>query len=99
MPSCHMTPAISALRAWADAAIEHQDMTNAHGDCTLTLLAGELSPTDEEAREDPCNAFLRWQTLLHDRLHAIREQGDLRPRPTSTNCPWCCLRRCRAAVS
>jgi tetracycline repressor-like protein len=54
-------------------------MNDGRGDCTLTLLAGELSPTDEEAREDLCNAFLRWQTLLHDGLHAMRERGDLRP--------------------
>ena len=56
-----MTPSISALRAWADAAIEHRDMNNGRGDRTLTLLAGELSPTDEEARGDLCNDFLRWR--------------------------------------
>ena len=25
------------------------------------------------------HVFLRWQTLLHDGLHAMREPGDLRP--------------------
>jgi TetR/AcrR family transcriptional regulator, transcriptional repressor for nem operon len=68
-----------ALRAWADAAVEHQEGMGGRGDCTLTSLAGELSPTDEQAREDLCNAFLRWQSLLHNGLRAMRERGDLRP--------------------
>ena len=28
---------------------------------------------------DLCNAFLRWRSLLHDGLRAMRERGDLRP--------------------
>ena len=68
-----------ALRAWADAAIEHQKHLSGRGDCTLTSLAGELSPTDEQTREDLCNAFQRWQSLLYDGLKAMRERGDLRP--------------------
>ncbi|WP_374271221.1 hypothetical protein [Actinoplanes sp. M2I2] len=61
------------MRAWADAAIEHQEHDSGRGDCTLTSLAGELSPTDEQAREDLCDAFLRWQGLLHYGLRAMRE--------------------------
>lgn len=67
-----------ALRAWADAAIENQEH-NARGDCTLASLAGELGPADEQSREDLCNVFLRWQSVLHDGLQAMRERGDLRP--------------------
>ena len=68
-----------ALRAWADAAIEDQERNSGRGDCTLTSLAGELGPADEQTREDLCNAFLRWRSLLHDGLRAMRERGDLRP--------------------
>ncbi|WP_433720213.1 TetR/AcrR family transcriptional regulator [Actinoplanes sp. CA-051413] len=68
-----------ALRAWADAAIEHQEHNSGRGECTLTSLAGELGPTDEATREDLCNAFQRWQSLLHDGLQAMRERGELRP--------------------
>lgn len=68
-----------ALRAWADAAIEHQERNSGRGDCTLTSLAGELGPVDEQAREDLCHAFQRWQSLLHDGLRAMRQRGDLRP--------------------
>jgi TetR/AcrR family transcriptional repressor of nem operon len=68
-----------ALQAWADAAVEHQKRNSGRGDCTLTSLAGELSPTDEQTREDLCNAFQRWQSLLYDGLKAMRERGDLRP--------------------
>ncbi|GAA3917201.1 TetR/AcrR family transcriptional regulator [Actinoplanes auranticolor] len=68
-----------ALRAWADAAIEHQEHNSGRGECTLTSLAGELSPSDEQTREDLCNAFQRWQSLLHDGLRAMRERGELRP--------------------
>jgi TetR/AcrR family transcriptional repressor of nem operon len=78
-PIMGILDSFDALRAWADAAIENQEINNGRGDCTLTLLAGELSPTDELAREDLCNAFLRWQTLLHSGLRAMRERGDLRP--------------------
>ena len=68
-----------ALQAWADAAIEHQEHDNGRGDCTLTSLAGELSPTDDQTRRHLCDVFLRWQSLLHNGLHAMRERGDLRP--------------------
>jgi TetR/AcrR family transcriptional regulator, transcriptional repressor for nem operon len=68
-----------ALRAWADAAVEHQESTGGRGDCTLTSLAGELTPADEQAREALCNAFQRWQSILHDGLRAMRDRGELRP--------------------
>lgn len=68
-----------ALRAWADAAIDNQEHHSGRGECTLTSLAGELAPVDEQTREDLCNAFQRWQSLLHDGLRAMRERGDLRP--------------------
>ena len=68
-----------ALRAWADAAIDNEENDSARGECTLTSLAGELAPVDEETREDLCNAFQRWQSLLHGGLRAMRERGDLRP--------------------
>ena len=67
------------LRAWADAAVEHQEHNSGRGGCTLTSLAGELGPADEQTREDLCNGFRRWQSLVHDGLQAMRERGDLRP--------------------
>lgn len=67
-----------ALRAWADAAVEHQERNSGRGECTLTSLAGELGPADEQARADLCNGFQRWQSLVHDGLLAMRERGDLR---------------------
>ena len=83
-----------------DVAIDYQDMDNGRGDCTLTLLAGELSSTDEEAREDLCNAFLRWQTLLHDGRQAMLERGDLRPETDLDELSMVLLTaRCRAAAS
>jgi TetR/AcrR family transcriptional regulator, transcriptional repressor for nem operon len=68
-----------ALRAWADAAVEHQEHNSGRGGCTLTSLAGELGPADEQTREDLCNGFQRWQSLVHDGLRAMRDRGDLRP--------------------
>lgn len=68
-----------ALRAWADAAVENQEHNSGRGECTLTSLAGELNPADDQTREDLCNAFQRWQSLLHDGLRAMRDRGDLRP--------------------
>ena len=70
---------VDALRAWADAAVEHQEHNSGRGGCTLTSLAGELGPADEQTREDLCNGFQRWQSLVHDGLRAMRDRGDLRP--------------------
>jgi TetR/AcrR family transcriptional regulator, transcriptional repressor for nem operon len=67
-----------ALRAWADAAIERQEQNEGRGECTLGSLAAELSVTDEESREDLNRGFLRWQSLLHDGLLAMRDRGELR---------------------
>jgi TetR/AcrR family transcriptional repressor of nem operon len=68
-----------ALRAWADAAVEHQEHNGGRGECTLTSLAGELGPADDQTRADLCNGFLRWRSLVHDGLRAMRERGALRP--------------------
>lgn len=78
-PIMGVLDSFDALRAWADAAIEHQEHNGGRGDCTLTSLAGELGPADEQAREELCNAFDRWRTLLHDGLKAMRERGELDP--------------------
>ncbi|MFI5952200.1 TetR/AcrR family transcriptional regulator [Cryptosporangium sp. NPDC051539] len=67
-----------ALRAWADAAIERQAQNDGQGECTLGSLAGELSASDEQSREDLSNGFLRWQGLLEDSLLAMRDRGELR---------------------
>ncbi|WP_306205712.1 TetR/AcrR family transcriptional regulator [Actinoplanes sp. RD1] len=70
---------LDALQAWADAAVEHQERTGGRGECTLASLAGELVSADEQAREDLSHGFLRWRSLLHDGLRAMRDRGDLRP--------------------
>jgi TetR/AcrR family transcriptional regulator, transcriptional repressor for nem operon len=69
---------LEALRAWADAAVERQEQNDCRGDCTLPSLAGELSATDEDSRQNLSTGYLRWQTLLHDGLAAMRTRGDLR---------------------
>jgi TetR/AcrR family transcriptional regulator, transcriptional repressor for nem operon len=68
-----------ALRAWADAAIEHQEENGGRGECTLGTLAGELVPADEASRADLSDGFLRWQGLLQEGLSAMRDRGELRP--------------------
>jgi TetR/AcrR family transcriptional repressor of nem operon len=70
---------VDALQAWADAAVEHQEHNSGRGECTLTSLAGELGPADEQTREDLCSGFERWRSLVHDGLRAMRERGELRP--------------------
>jgi len=67
-----------ALRAWADAALDHQERNAGRGECTLGSLAGELGPADEESRADLGRGFLRWQGLLHDGLRTMRDRGELR---------------------
>ncbi|MEV4628793.1 TetR family transcriptional regulator [Micromonospora sp. NPDC049523] len=78
-PMMGLLDSFDALRAWADAAIERQEQNDGRGECTLGSLAGELSATDEESREDLSKGFLRWQALLHDGLLAMRDRGELHP--------------------
>ena len=44
---------LEALRAWADAAIEHQEQNGGRGECTLGSLAGELIPAESTQDHDP----------------------------------------------
>ncbi|WP_426512506.1 TetR/AcrR family transcriptional regulator [Dactylosporangium sp. McL0621] len=67
-----------ALRAWADAAIEHHEAGGGRGECTLGSLAGELAVTDDASREDLSRGFVRWQGLLHEGLRVMRDRGELR---------------------
>ncbi|WP_326560111.1 TetR/AcrR family transcriptional regulator [Micromonospora sp. NBC_01796] len=78
-PMMGLLDSFDALRAWADAAIERQEQNDGRGECTLGSLAGELSATDEESREDLSKGFLRWQSLLHDGLFAMQDRGELHP--------------------
>jgi TetR/AcrR family transcriptional repressor of nem operon len=70
---------IDALRTWADAAVDHLDHGSGYGACTLAMLAGSVSPGDEQTRDELCGSFTRIQSLLHTGLVAMRDRGDLRP--------------------
>jgi AcrR family transcriptional regulator len=78
-PIMGLLDSFDALRAWAEAAIDNQEHHSGQGECTLASLAGELGPADDQTREELCNGFLRWRSLLHDGLLAMRDRGDLRP--------------------
>lgn len=78
-PMLRPLDSIEALRAWADAAVENVDHDAGYGACTLAMLAGSVSPNDEQTREELCLAFQRLQSLLRDGLTAMRDRGDLRP--------------------
>jgi TetR/AcrR family transcriptional repressor of nem operon len=78
-PMLRPLDSFDALRAWADAAVENVDHGGGHGACTLAMLAGSVSPGDEQTRDELCSAFTRLQSLLQDGLAAMRDRGDLRP--------------------
>lgn len=77
-PDLGALDSFDALRAWADAAIERQEMTDGQPECELSALAGELSATDERSREELSAGFLRWKDTLLAGLTAMRERGELR---------------------
>jgi TetR/AcrR family transcriptional repressor of nem operon len=77
-PMMGLLDSLDALRAWADAAIEHQEQNGCRGECTLSSLTGELGAGDDESRRDLSSGLLRWQGLLHDGLLAMRDRGELR---------------------
>jgi TetR/AcrR family transcriptional repressor of nem operon len=70
---------IDALRVWADAAVENLDHGSGYGGCTLAMLAGSVSPGDEQTRVELCRAFTRLQSMLQDGLGDMRDRGVLRP--------------------
>jgi TetR/AcrR family transcriptional repressor of nem operon len=70
---------MDALRTWADAAVENLEHGSGYGACTLAMLAGSVSPGDEQTRVELCSAFTRLQSLLHVGLDSMRDRGDLRP--------------------
>jgi TetR/AcrR family transcriptional repressor of nem operon len=78
-PMLRPLDSIEALRAWADAAVENVDHDAGYGACTLAMLAGSVSPGDEQTREELNSAFHRLQSLLRNGLTAMRDRGDLRP--------------------
>ena len=77
-PEIGALDSLEALRAWADAAVEHQERHAGRGDCTLGSLAGELSSADDQSRAELSDGFLRWQGILRDGLAAMRDRGELR---------------------
>jgi TetR/AcrR family transcriptional repressor of nem operon len=77
-PMLRPLDSFDALRAWADAAVDNLDHGSGYGACTLAMLAGSVSPGDEQTRDELCTAFTRLQSLLHNGLAAMRDRGDLR---------------------
>jgi TetR/AcrR family transcriptional repressor of nem operon len=76
-PMLRPLDSMDALRAWADAAVENVDHDSGYGACTLAMLAGSVSPGDEQTRIELCSAFTRLQLLLRNGLSAMRDRGDL----------------------
>jgi TetR/AcrR family transcriptional regulator, transcriptional repressor for nem operon len=76
-PRISTLDSFDALRAWADAAIEHQRQTG-YRDCNLGSLAGELSVSDEDSRGELANGFMVWKDLILNGLRAMRDRGELR---------------------
>jgi TetR/AcrR family transcriptional repressor of nem operon len=78
-PMLRPLDSMDALRAWADAAVANVDHGSGYGACTLAMLAGSVSPGDEQTRSELCSAFTRLQSLLHAGLSSMRDKGDLHP--------------------
>jgi TetR/AcrR family transcriptional repressor of nem operon len=77
-PMLRALDSMVALHAWADAAVENVDHDMGYGACTLAMLAGSVSPGDEQTRVELNSAFTRLQLLLRDGLSAMRDRGALR---------------------
>lgn len=68
---------LEALQAWADAAVERQQVTG--GRCDLSTLAAELSTGDPSLRGEIREGYERWRAVLQAGLRAMRDRGELRP--------------------
>ena len=78
LPQLGALDSLDALQAWADAAIERQQVNDGRGECNLGTLAGELSVSDEDSRAEISTGFLRWAEVLRGGLARMQERGELR---------------------
>ena len=69
---------LESLRAWRDAVIALQDRRECQGGCVMGSLVGELSNSDETARQALAAGYAQWEQRIRDGLAAMRDQGVLR---------------------
>jgi AcrR family transcriptional regulator len=78
-PQLGALDSIDALQAWADACVADIDSVYRQGGCVYGSLAGELSDSDDEVRDDLADGYDQWLGLFQSGLAAMRQRGDLRP--------------------
>jgi AcrR family transcriptional regulator len=69
---------LDSLRAWRDAVVALQDQRQCQGGCVMGSLVGELSNSDEAARQALAAGYAQWEQRIRDGLSAMRDRGVLR---------------------
>lgn len=69
---------LDSLRAWRDAVVALQDQRRCQGGCVMGSLVGELSNSDEAARQALAAGYAQWERRIRDGLSAMRDRGALR---------------------
>ncbi|MGW1343258.1 TetR/AcrR family transcriptional regulator [Kribbella sp. NPDC002412] len=68
-----------AWRRWADQVVARQTARKFQGGCELGSLAGQLAESSPETRAHLADGYDRWLDRFRHHLHAMRDQGLLRP--------------------
>jgi TetR/AcrR family transcriptional regulator, transcriptional repressor for nem operon len=70
---------LDGLRAWRDGLVDHARHVSGAGGCPLGHLAGQLVETDEDARRQLADGFLRWAAVLRAAFRDLARSGGLAP--------------------
>jgi TetR/AcrR family transcriptional repressor of nem operon len=72
---------VAGLRDWRDMLVEYQRRLQCRGGCPLGSIASEVAENDPQARLAAATAFLHWEGIIRDGLHAMHARGELAADP------------------
>ena len=78
IPEFGRMDSFAALRAWAEAYVDRDDMCR--GGCSFGSLASEVLKSGLDVRREVADGFESWESVFRTGLQAMRDRGDLSPR-------------------
>ena len=88
---------LDGIRRWRDAVVTMNKAARGVGGCPLGSLVSQLADRSESARASLANGFELWESHFRQGLSAMRDRGELNPRPIQPNSRPRSSPRCRAA--
>ncbi len=69
---------LRGFRKWREFVVSYERSLNCRGGCPIGSLGGQLSETDQDARETLAVGFKRWEQTIRTGLRSMQELGRLR---------------------